>query len=408
VSSAGIAIDPERTRAIVDFPPPRDVKGIARFISMVNFYKFIPRMTDIAALLNSLRKKGVKFEWGQFQQEAFDQLKQSISQPPVLCMADFSKPLVLQTDASGQALTAVLLQEVEGGRKAVAYASRTLSAQEMKASAYELECLAVVFALDKFRQYLEHQEFILETDNQALSWLLNYPRQVGKIGRWIVKISSFKSCIQDITGTQNVVADALSRMFEECPETKEEAPCYNVLTKLPLVFEDLAVVQRLDPELSQIIEKLEAGNNCPPYSLHKRMLHCRYRSDRELKVVVPTAAVPMVFEYFHNPVFGGHLRVFKTINKTHAHFIWKGMDNDIRTRVRACRTCALSKPAQTSKLGFLSSVIAQRPLQKIFDHVDKFPRTKLGNTSLVCADAFSKFVWLIPVRETTTTATIRL
>lgn len=66
VSPAGAAIDPERTRAIVDFPPPRDVKGIARFIGIVNFYhQFISRMADIAAPLNSLRKKGVKFVWGK-------------------------------------------------------------------------------------------------------------------------------------------------------------------------------------------------------------------------------------------------------------------------------------------------------------------------------------------------------
>jgi hypothetical protein len=64
VSPAGIAFDPERTHAIVDFPPPRDVKGIARFIGMVNFYhKFIMRVADIAAPLNSLRKKGAKFVW---------------------------------------------------------------------------------------------------------------------------------------------------------------------------------------------------------------------------------------------------------------------------------------------------------------------------------------------------------
>jgi hypothetical protein len=100
-------------------------------------------------------------------------------------------------------LAAVLLEEVEGGRKAVAYVSQTLMAQEMKASsAYELECLAVVFALDKFRHYIEHQEFLLDTENQALSWLLNHPRQVGKIGRWIVKISSFKFRVQHIGGTQ--------------------------------------------------------------------------------------------------------------------------------------------------------------------------------------------------------------
>jgi hypothetical protein len=202
-------------------------------------------------------------------------------------MAGFCKTFLLQTDASGQALAAVLLQEVEGGRKVVAYASQTLAAQEMKASsAYELECLAVVFALDKFRQYLKHQEFLLVTDNQALSWLLNHPRQVGKIGRWIVKISSFKVRVQHISGTQNVIADALSRMFQTGSEENDVA-CYNVLTKFPLVFEDLASVQIQDPELSQIIQKLEAGENCSPYSLHKSLLHCRSRCDGELKVVAP-------------------------------------------------------------------------------------------------------------------------
>jgi transposase InsO family protein len=118
----------------------------------------------------------------------------------------------------------------------------------------------------------------------------------------------------------------------------------------------------------------------------------------------------MVFEFFHNSVFGGHLGVFKTINKTRAHFIWKGTGNAIRARVRACRICAMSKPVQTAKLGFLASEIAQRPLQKIFiDYVGKFPRSKLGNTMvLVCVDAFSKFVWPIPVREATTSTTIKV
>jgi hypothetical protein len=99
----------------------------------------------------------------------------------------------LQTDASGTALGAVLSQEIDGCRQPVAYASRTLTAQERRASfAYEIECLAVLFGIDMFRQYLEHTEFLLKTDNQALSWLLSHPRQLGKIGRWVVKISSLK------------------------------------------------------------------------------------------------------------------------------------------------------------------------------------------------------------------------
>ena len=97
-------------------------------------------------------------------------MKRAISQPPVLGMANFSEKFILQTDASGVALGAVLCQECNGIRWPIAYASRTLSAQERKASCtYELECLAVLFGTEKFRKYIKHQEFILETDNQALS-----------------------------------------------------------------------------------------------------------------------------------------------------------------------------------------------------------------------------------------------
>jgi len=163
VSPAGVRIDPERTRAIREFPIPRDMKGIGRFIGMVNFYhKFIPRFADVAAPLNALRKKGTGYVWGQEQQDAFEALKQAISQPPVLSMADFSGQFILQTDAIGVALGAVLSQERDGVRQPIAYASRTLSAQERKASSiYELECLAVLFATEKVRN---------SSNTRSLSW----------------------------------------------------------------------------------------------------------------------------------------------------------------------------------------------------------------------------------------------
>jgi hypothetical protein len=198
VSPLGVSIDPERTRATREFPPPKDARGIARFIGMVNFYHhFVPKLAEVAAPLNESRKKGTKFACEERQQKAFKQLKLAISRPRVLGMADFSKTSLVQTDASRVTLAAVLLQENDGGRKLVAYVSRTLSAQVRKAlSAHELECLAVVFGMGKFRQYLEHLKFLLGTDNQALSWLLNHPRQVGKLGRCIVKISSLKFKVQ--------------------------------------------------------------------------------------------------------------------------------------------------------------------------------------------------------------------
>jgi transposase InsO family protein len=108
-------------------------------------------------------------------------------------------------------------------------------------------------------------------------------------------------------------------------------------------------------------------------------------------------------------LLGAHLGVRKTIWKIRAHFAWKGMDNEIESKIHVCQVCSRSKPAQNTRLGLLSSDVAERPMQKLFiDFVGKFPHSNVGNTViLVGVDAFSKFVWLIPLREATTKATVK-
>jgi hypothetical protein len=413
VSSRGVRIDPERTQSIRDFPPPRDAKGIARFVGMVNFYrKFIPNVAQLALPLNELRRKGAKFAWGEAQQKAFEALKEAIAQPPVLRMADFSRPFILQTDASSAAIGAVLSQEFDGYRQPIAFASRTLTHAERKASSiYELECLAVVFGVDKFRRYLEHAQFLLETDNQALSWLLAHPRQLGKIGRWVVKLSSFKFTVQHVKGTQNVVADTLSRMFHHTDETTVEEKqeiVGSILEDFPLAFEGILKHQKEDPELGPILQDIEAGRERNPYFCSKGVLCCKRRNQTGSKIVLPSILVPMAFSYFHSSTVGGHVGIYKTIQKIRQNFIWKGMDRDIAERVRNCVLCGLSKPAQNTKVGLLASEVASRPMEKVFaDYVGPLPRTREGNTFLlVCIDAFTKFTWLFPLRRATAKTTI--
>ena len=254
-----------------------------------------------------------------------ESLKSAISQPPVLRMADFSEKFILQTDASGVAMGAVLSQESNGVRQPITYASRMLSAQERKAlSTYELECLAVLFGTKKFLKYLEHQEFILETDNQALSWLLSHPRHLGKIGRWVVKISALKFPACHIRGTQNIVADMLSRMFESpVSEGPNLVECHLALTKFPLAFQDFGELQKEDSVLAGVVAQLEKGENVGNYLLSKGILYCQSRSRRDPKIVVPTMATSMVFTYFHDSSLGGHLGVFKTISKIRSQFVGK-------------------------------------------------------------------------------------
>jgi transposase InsO family protein len=126
--------------------------------------------------------------------------------------------------------------------------------------------------------------------------------------------------------------------------------------------------------------------------------------------VAPQSLIPSLFAFFHVSPAGGHLGIRKTLYKIRQTFIWKGMDSDVATRVKACKVCGLSKPAQVQHFGMLSSDVASRPFEKWFiDFVGKFPRSRFGNTyALVCVDAFTKFVWISPVREASTAATIRV
>jgi hypothetical protein len=304
----------------------------------------------------------------------------------------------------------VLSQEFDGVRQHIAYASRTLSAQERKASVYELECLAVLFGKEKFRKYIEHQEFILETDNVALFWLLSLPRQLEKTGRWATNISALKFQVRHIRGTQNIVDDTLSRMFDSSPaEESTLASCNLTLTNFPLAFHDFKQLQLQNPELVDIRNRLGQGGRIDHHHLSKGLLYWHFRKGRSQKLVVPESARPMIFAYFHDSSLSGHLGVFKTLSKIREHFMWKGMDKEVRDKVRQCHTCSLSKPTQNTRFGLLSSDVAQRLLQKLcIDLVGKFPRSKAGNTSiLVSVDAFSKFVWMIAVRESSTRATIK-
>jgi len=124
----------------------------------------------------------------------------------------------LHTDASRNALGGVLSQSYDGQLFPVAYASRATNKHEKVYDTLELETLGIVYALEKFRVYLEHKEFRLYTDNSALTWLLSHPKKVGKIARWITTINAFKFTIEHVKGRDNVIADCLSRLFEEDKE----------------------------------------------------------------------------------------------------------------------------------------------------------------------------------------------
>ncbi|GFX09336.1 retrovirus-related Pol polyprotein from transposon 17.6 [Trichonephila clavipes] len=207
-----------KVASILDIPPPKNVKELQSFLQTCSWFRrYIQDFAKISRPLSYLTKKKVKGQWGFDQQNAFQTLKNSLTTPPVLKQADGTKPYIIRTDASNYALGAFLLQGEGSDEQPIEYASQLLTPAERNYSTTEREFLAVVWALKKFRGYIEGTEITVASDHQPLKWLLNLKSPTGRLGRWALEIQSFNLKVQYIPGKANVVADMLSR-----PVTQEE------------------------------------------------------------------------------------------------------------------------------------------------------------------------------------------
>lgn len=405
ISSNGLLINPDKVQAVLDYPEPKNIKQLMTFLGMTSFYsKFIPYYADIAEPLNYLKRKDIKYIWGKNQQAAFDKLKLKLTSPSVLKFPNFSKKFILQTDASGLALGAVLQQEVDGALAPIAYASRLLNPSERKRTVYELECAAVVFGVEKFSTYLEVAPFELQTDNAALSWLFEHPKQIGKLGRWILFLSRYKFEIKHIRGTINKVADALSRMYEGT-----EMQCSS-LTDYPIVATSLQCHQINDQFCKEIAYNIKNRiNNNNKFKIKNDLLFRRIGSGNKWRVVLPQNLKQIILNYYHDQDIAGHLGITKTLNKISKVYWWPKMSEDVRQYVSSCHLCQSSKPINTKPAGLMASEVPNRVWETVYiDYKGPLLRTQNGNCYiLVLMDSFSKWVELIPVRAATAAATVR-
>jgi len=197
-------------------PFPNTKKELRSFLGTVGFYrKFIPNFSDTAAPLNDMLKKlsSNKLKWSDVQIDSFQSLKAKLSNNPVLCLPDYKKTFYLRTDASDNGLGAVLLQDVNDMKMPIAYASRKLLERERNYATIEKECLAIIWAVDKFKNYLFGKEFVLQTDQQPLTYLRNMKNSNGRLMRWSLILQCYSYRIEYIKGNDNIGADLLSR----CP-----------------------------------------------------------------------------------------------------------------------------------------------------------------------------------------------
>ena len=212
ISAAGVATHSGKIDAVQSCPIPRKLKEVRGFLGLCGYYRrFVDRFSDIAAPLHALTKKNRTFQWTLECQQAFDTLKQRLTEAPVLSLPRDDGQYVIDTDASDHGIGAVLSQVQNGEERVISYASRLYSDAEKRYCVTRKELLAVVFFLKHFRQYLLGRPFLVRTDHAALQWLRKTPEPIGQQSRWLETLEEFTFTVEHRPGVKHANADAMSR-----------------------------------------------------------------------------------------------------------------------------------------------------------------------------------------------------
>lgn len=213
ITTEGVKANPEKINAIQQWPLPQTDKELRGFLGTLGYYrKFIRDFARISKPLTTQLRKGEKLKHTKEFVEAFENCKSILTSSHILQYPDFENPFLLTTDASNFAIGAVLSQGPVGKDKPIAFASRTLSKTEENYSTIEKELLAIVWACKYFRPYLFGNKFTLYTDHQPLIYIFNMKDPSSRLVRWRLKLEEYDYNIQYRKGSQNVVADGLSRI----------------------------------------------------------------------------------------------------------------------------------------------------------------------------------------------------
>lgn len=211
ITEFGVQPDKSKIIAMLDWPVPRTITELRGFLGLTGYYrKFVQHYATIASPLTDLLKKE-SFSWSSPAQQSFEALKQAMTRTPVLALPDFSKPFILQTDASGVGIGAVLLQS----NHPIAYFSKKLSSQLQNSSTYIRELYAITAAVKKWRQYLLGSRFTIQTDHKTLKHLMEQVVLTPEQQHYLSKLLGFEYTITYKPGKDNLAADALSRQSDQ-------------------------------------------------------------------------------------------------------------------------------------------------------------------------------------------------
>ncbi|KAM2174069.1 hypothetical protein TB1_036363 [Malus domestica] len=369
VSRDGVAADPTKIQAIIDWPIPKNVKELRGFLGLSGYYrKFIPGYGKVCQPLYQLTKKD-GFIWSPEATAAFQELKRTMTSPQLLALPNFSIPFTLECDSSGNGIEAVLQQN---GRP-IAFTRR---------------------------------HFIIKTDHSSLKYFLSQRTNTPFQQKWVAKLLGFDYEIQYRQGHDNIVADALSRVvgssqlqeeplsdFLECKAITY--PYFGWLDELRIGLEQDSWIQSKVNEVLAYSQAAAIDPNLSKYHVDNGFLKYKGRI-----VLSPDSSWKRkVFEEHHSSPSSGHEGVLKTYQRLKRGFYWVGIKKDLRSWVAECRECQQNKYETISPPGLLQPLPIPTHVWKdiSMDFITGLPLCKSKSVILVIVDRLSKYAHFIPL-----------
>ena len=416
----------DNIRGLLETASPTSSREIFRFLKAAEYYrKFIRNFSTIASPLykyapssQSSSSSNTTFRLSHTELSAFNYLKRILTSDLVLRLPNFELPFKVQTDASQLGIGAVLLQTYPDGDRPVCYMSKKLTECQQRWPPIELECYAIVTAIQQWSPYLQGRRFILETDHKPLETLMQKPQLNAKCERWRMLLQSYDFVVKHIAGSSNSMPDYLSRSpVGHATEDSDDAeksfvsststdslpvPSVNLVTTrsrarklvqpptsdsslastdscdsvepqpnlstapsstddLRIDFTgDLTILQRAqeaDKNLKYIIDHITDARFSRTYSIDNDLL--MFSSSRGKPVpCVPEGKIRSdIMKIYHDTAANGaHFGRDKTIRKIRDRYYWNSMNKDITQYVRSCALCAQNNPIRRKPAGHLQSI----------------------------------------------------
>ena len=415
ITNQGMMPNPDKISCINNMLPPKNVDQLKRFLGMTNFFRrFIRSYADRCHPMLKLLKKGVTWVWNKEQIDSFNDIKKELVSSPILRFPKLDKEFIIMCDASQNGLGAVLMQkqdisvpgkeEKEERLVAISYASKSLTATQRRWSTIERESYAAVFAVQTFHEYLKGRRFKIQTDHAPLLKTLQKSDPNKRMGKFAMELRAYKFDVEYKKGSENVLADALSRLEISTDNSVNTVLAINEMNTeneemvdLPSI-EEIIMEQKTDEYCKKIAEELEKDPLATYIDYEKGMLRMNE------KIVVPAKLIAIIIQRYHAHPLNSHLGAKKTINRIIMNYTFPKLARRVYDFVISCVICQKRKASKLTSAPLKPyQVFKDRWTMVNADLVGPLHTTYNNNKYiLVVSEYLTKYIVAVPLPDKST------